>query len=36
MNDAEYQAFLASLEQAREDPFAAGQATSFARSLGLA
>lgn len=36
MNDAEYQAFLASLEQAREDPYAAGQATSFARSLGLA
>ena len=36
MNDAEYQAFLASLEQAREDPSGAGAATSFARSLGLA
>ena len=36
MNDAEYQAFLASLEDARENPYAAGQATSFARALGLA
>ena len=36
MSDAEYQAFLSTLEQAREDPYAAGQATSFARSLGLA
>lgn len=36
MNDAEYQAFLASLEQAREGQDSGAQATAFARSLGLA
>ena len=36
MNDAEYQAFLASLEQAREGQDSGARATAFARSLGLA
>jgi len=36
MNDAEYQAFLASLGEARDGPSGAAAATSFARSLGLA